>query len=104
MAPATPRPMTGSSIPMAALGLPEAEVEVVLEPDEPEDPEDPDDPPVAEDPDDPVLVVVLVPLGEPVVTVLFLPPEGTTTSEAIDGFGSGTRLELTPAGTLAAGV
>lgn len=101
MAPATPRPMTGSSIPMAALGVPEVEVEeAVPEPDDPDDP----DPPVAEDPDDPVLVVVLVPLGEPVVTVLFLPPEEMTTSEAVDGFGSVTRLELTPAGMLAAGV
>lgn len=86
MAPATPRPITGCSIPMAALGEDEAEVdEDVLEPVS-------DDPDVAVDPD---LLVVLVALTEPVVTVLFLLPEGTMTPETDEaGLGTATRVEF----------
>lgn len=97
--------MTGSSIPIAALG------EVVAEEGEEDDePVDPDDPEVVADPD---LPVVFVPVTEPVVTVLLLLPEGTITRE-VEARGTVTRLEFAaggatgrtegvPAGTLAGG-
>lgn len=106
MAPAKPRPMTGSSIPIAALG------ELVAEEGEEDvEPVDPDDPEVVADPDLPV-VFVPVPVTEPVVTVLLLPEE--TITPEVEARGTVTRLELAaggatgrtegvPAGTLAAG-
>lgn len=97
MAPATPRPTTGWSIPIAALGEEEAEVEEeVFEP--------VDVPDVAVDPD---LLVVLVPLTLPVVTVLFLLPEGTIAPEAAEeGYGTANKVDEFepvggPAGTVA---
>lgn len=90
MAPATPRPMTGSSIPIAALGELEAEEE-----EEVVEPVDSDDPEVAVDPDLPVVLVV--DLMEPVVTVLFLLPEGTITPE-VEARGTVTRLEFAAGG------
>lgn len=65
--------MTGWSIPIAALGEPEAEVEVAVLVPVPDD-FDPVAPEVALDPD---LPVVFVALGEPVLTVPLLPPDGT---------------------------
>lgn len=96
--------MTGSSIPIAALGELEAEEE-----EEVVEPVDSDDPEVAVDPDLPVVLVVA--LTEPVVTVLFLLPEGTITPEVAER-GTVTKLEFAaggatgrtegvPAGTLA---
>lgn len=98
MTPATPRPTTGWSIPIAALGEEEAEVEEeVLEPEEVPD--------VAVDPDLPVVLVALLTL--PVVTVLFLLPEGTIAPEADEeGYGAVTKVDEFkpvggPAGTVA---
>ncbi|MCJ1425203.1 hypothetical protein MMC29_003091 [Sticta canariensis] len=88
MAPATPRPMTGSSMHIAALEEGEAVVEEVLEPLEPDEPDASD---VELDPD---LPVVLVAFTEPVVTVVFLLPEEAMTLET--GLGTDTKLVFTP--------
>lgn len=87
--------MTGWNIPTAALGEDEGDLEAVEE-----DPE----PVVAVVAVDPDLPVVWVLLTVPVVTVLFLPPEGTMTLEAAEeGYGTATRVvEFEPAGTVAA--
>ena len=92
MAPATPRPMTGSSMPIAALGEEEAEVEEVPEP---LDLDEPDASDVELDPD---LPVVLVAFTEPVVTVTFLLAEGTMTLETRLGTDTDTTLVFTPDG------
>lgn len=103
MAPATPRPMTGSSIPIAPLGEADAVAEEL-----PELPER--DEPAADveiDPDLPVVPVVLVAVTEPVVTVTFLLDEATMTLDTLEtGLGTDATLEFAadglPATTVAA--